>query len=129
MLDLTTVVYGPYTTQLLGDFGADVIKIERPGGDSTRMVGPERNEGMAALYLGMNRNKRSLVLDLKRAPARQALWRLIEGADMFVHNVRPQKMAALGFDPDSVMARKPDIVYGGLHGYREEGPLWRPAGL
>jgi len=128
VLDLTTVVYGPYTTQLLGDFGADVIKIERPGGDSTRMVGPARNEGMAALYMGINRNKRSLVLDLKHEPARQALWRLIEGADMFVHNMRPQKMAALGFDPDSVMARKPDIVYGGLHGYREEGPYGtRPA--
>lgn len=125
VLDLTTVVYGPYTTQLLGDFGADIIKIERPGGDSTRQVGPERNPGMAALYLGMNRNKRSLMLDLKRAPARQALWRLIDSADMFVHNVRPQKMAALGFDPDSVMARKPDIVYGGLHGYREEGPYGR----
>ena len=125
VLDLTTVVYGPYATQLLGDFGAEVIKIERPGGDQTRLVGPARNPGMGALYLGLNRNKRSIVLDLKREPAKQALWRLLGTADMFVHNVRPQKMAALGFDPDSVLKKYPQIIYGGLHGYREEGPYGR----
>ncbi len=128
VLDITTVVYGPYATQMLGDFGADVIKIERPGGDQTRLVGPKRHADMAALYLGLNRNKRSIVLDLKREEARQALWRLIDGADMLVHNMRPRKMASLGFDPDSVLAAKPDIIYGGFHGYREEGPFsGRPA--
>lgn len=128
VLDLTTVVYGPYATQLLADFGADVIKIEKPGGDQTRLVGPMRNADMGALYLGVNRNKRSIVLDLKREAPRQALWRLIGDADMFVHNVRPQKMLALELDPDSVLAAKPDIIYGGLHGYREEGPYGgRPA--
>ncbi len=128
VLDITTVVYGPYTTQLLGDFGADVIKIERPGGDQTRVVGPRRNSDMGALYLGLNRNKRAITLDLKRERARQALWRLIDGADMLVHNMRPQKMASLGFDPDSVLAAKPDIIYGGLYGYRDGGPFsGRPA--
>ncbi len=128
VLDLTTVVFGPYTTQLLGDFGADVIKIEAPGGDMTRAIGPAKNPGMSALFLGSNRNKRSIELDLKRAPGRAALWRLLEGADVFVHNVRPQKIAALGFDPDSVLGRNPAIVYGGLHGYGEDGPYaGRPA--
>ncbi|MEM7045837.1 MAG: CoA transferase [Pseudomonadota bacterium] len=122
VLDLTTVIYGPYTTQMLGDFGADVIKIEPPGGDMTRDIGIARNEKMTALFLGSNRNKRSVVLDLKREAARQALWRLIDGADMLVHNIRPQKLAKLGFDPDSVMSRNELIVYGALLGYREDGP-------
>ncbi len=122
VLDLTTVIFGPYTTQMLGDFGADVIKIEPPGGDMTRDIGFGRNPGMSSLYLGCNRNKRSIVLDLKRDNAKQALWRLIDGADLFVHNVRPQKIAGLGFDPDAVLKRNPQIIYGSLHGYREEGP-------
>ncbi|MGI9436143.1 MAG: CaiB/BaiF CoA transferase family protein [Geminicoccaceae bacterium] len=122
VLDLTTVIYGPYTTQLLGDFGADVIKIEPPGGDMTRDIGVARNKKMTALFLGSNRNKRSLILDLKREKARAALWRLIESADVFVHNIRPQKIGVLGFDADSVLARKPSIVYGALLGYREDGP-------
>ncbi len=128
VLDLTTIVFGPYTTQMLGDFGADVIKIEAPGGDMTRAIGPTRNPGMSALFLGSNRNKRSLELNLKRPAAKAALWRLIDGADLLVHNMRPKKMAGLGFDPDSVLARNPGVIYGGLHGYREEGPYGgRPA--
>ncbi|MGR9092575.1 MAG: CaiB/BaiF CoA transferase family protein [Gammaproteobacteria bacterium] len=128
VIDLTSVLFGPYATQMLGDFGADVIKIEAPGGDPTRGIGPARNPGMAAGFLGCNRNKRSVCLDLKRAPARAALWRLIDGADVFVHNIRPQKIAALGFTADDVMARKANIVYGAFHGYLESGPYaGRPA--
>lgn len=128
VLDLTSILFGPYATQVLGDLGADVIKIEAPGGDPTRAIGPARNPGMAAAYLGCNRNKRSIVLDLKRDAARDALWRLIDGADFFVHNVRPQKMAALGFTPDAVMARRDTIIYGALHGYLTAGPYaGRPA--
>lgn len=128
ILDLTTTVFGPYTTQILGDFGADVIKIEAPGGDALRGVGPARSEGMGAVFLGANRNKRSVVLDLKEEAARKALWRLIDEADAFVHNMRPKKIAALGFDPESVMKRNPRLVYGALHGYLQEGPYGgRPA--
>ena len=122
VLDLTTVLFGPYATQILGDFGADVIKIEAPGGDPVRHLGPARNPGMGALFLGSNRNKRSIVLDLKGSVGREALWRLIDKADMFVHNVRPQKIRSLGFGPDDVLRRRPIIIYGGLHGYREDGP-------
>ena len=122
VLDLTTVIFGPYATQILGDFGADVIKIEAPEGDMTRVIGPARNQGMSALFLGCNRNKRSIVLNLKRETAQRALWRLIETADMFVHNIRPQKIIELGFSPDAVLERNPKIIYGGLHGYGEEGP-------
>ncbi len=122
VLDLTSVIYGPYATQILGDFGADVIKIEPPEGDMVRAIGPARNPKMSALFLGSNRNKRSLVLDLKRDEDKHALWRLIENADVFVHNMRPKKIAALGFNPDAVLACNPRIIYGGLHGYQEDGP-------
>ena len=122
VLDLTTIVYGPYATQTLGDFGAEVIKVEAPGGDAVRQLGPGRSPRMAAVFLGMNRNKKSIVLDLKREAPREALWRLIDSAYAFVHNIRPQKILKLGFDPDSVMARNPGIVYAGLYGYRDGGP-------
>ncbi len=128
VLDLTSVLFGPYTAQILGDLGAEVIKVEAPEGDVTRRIGPGKNPGMAAGFLGCNRNKRSIVLDLKREAAREALWQLVDGADVFMHNIRPQKVAALGFGPDAVMARAPKIVYGALHGYLEEGPYaGRPA--
>ncbi len=127
-LDLTSIIYGPYATQILGDFGADVVKIEPPEGDTVRNIGPARNPRMSALFLGSNRNKRSLVLNLKRSEDKQALWRLIETADVFVHNMRPQKVAALGFDAQAVLAHNPRVIYGGLHAYREDGPYaGRPA--
>jgi len=128
VLDLTTTLAGPYASQILGDFGADVIKIEAPGGDGVRHAGPTRNPGMSAVFLGINRNKRSLELDLKTEAAREALWRLIDGADVFLHAIRPQKIRALGFAPEAVMERNADIVYAALHGYLESGPYGgRPA--
>ena len=122
VLDLTTVIMGPFTTQVLGDFGADIIKIEDPDGDMTRDIGPSKTSKMSSMFLGVNRNKRSLVLNLKKPEAKVALWKLIEGADIIVHNIRPQKIAALGFDPDTVLSKNPKIIYVGLHGYREDGP-------
>ena len=74
------------------------------------------------LFRGVNRNKRSLVLNLKKPEAKTALWKLIEDADIIIHNIRPQKIAALGFDPDTVLSKNPKIIYVGLHGYREDGP-------
>lgn len=122
VLDLTTIIYGPYATQTLGDFGAEIIKVEAPDGDAMRQMGPRRNPNMSAVFMGVNRNKKSIVLDLKRPAAKDALWRLIDSADIFVHNIRPQKIAKLGFDPDSVLARNDRIIYAGLYGYRDGGP-------
>ena len=122
ILDLTSVVAGPLATQMLADMGADVIKIEAPEGDAPRHTGPARSPGMAALFMGLNRGKRSLVLDLKIDAAKTALWRLIATADVLVHSMRPQKMAALGFAHEAVCAKHPRLVYAALHGYRDGGP-------
>jgi len=122
ILDLTSVVAGPLATQMLGDMGADVIKIESPEGDAPRHTGPARSPNMAALFMGLNRGKRSLVLDLKHARAKAALWRLIAGADVLVHSMRPQKIDKLGFPHRTVCAKHPRLVYAALHGYRDGGP-------
>lgn len=128
ILDLTSVVAGPLATQMLADMGADVIKIEAPEGDAPRHTGPSRSPGMAALFMGLNRGKRSLVLDLKVEAAKEVLWRLIATADVLVHSMRPQKMAALGFAHEIVCAKHPRLVYAALHGYRDGGPYsGRPA--
>src|SRR5579864_895724 len=112
VLDLTSVVAGPLATQMLGDMGADVIKIEAPEGDAPRHTGPARSPNMAALFMGLNRSKRSLVLDLKKPAA----------ADVLAHSMRPQKMEKLGFGPKIVCGRNPRLVYAALHGYRDGGP-------
>jgi crotonobetainyl-CoA:carnitine CoA-transferase CaiB-like acyl-CoA transferase len=128
VLDLTSVVLGPLATQTMGDMGADIVKIEGPAGDTTRYTGPKRSADMSALYMGLNRNKRSLVLDLKQDAAKDALWRLIDTADVFLHSIRPQAMERLGFGADAVCARNPRIVYAGIHGFRMDGPYaGRPA--
>ena len=122
ILDLTSVVAGPLATQMLGDMGADVIKIEAPEGDAPRHTGPARSPGMAALFMGLNRSKRSLVLDLKIDAAKDALWRLIATADVLVHSMRPQAIGRLGFGHAAVCAKNPRLVYAALHGYRDGGP-------
>lgn len=128
ILDLTTVILGPYATQILGDMGADVVKVETPDGDSTRYTGPGRSADMAALFMGVNRNKRSIVLDLKKPDALDALYALIDQADVLVHNMRPQKATKLGLSSDRVLSRNPKIVFAGLYGYREGGSYsGRPA--
>lgn len=122
VLDLSAIVLGPYASQNLADYGADVIKIEPPEGDSTRHTGPSTEAGMGAIFLGVNRGKRSVVLDLKQAADREALHALIATADVLMHSIRPQKLAAIGLDPQAVMARHPRLVYVGLHGFGEDGP-------
>ncbi len=122
VLDLTSVLLGPYATQTLGDMGADVIKVEAPAGDLTRNTGPMRHPDMAAVYLNANRNKRGLCLDLKQPAARQALLDLAAKADVFVHSMRPQAIARLGLAYEDLEAARPDIIYCGAYGYRADGP-------
>jgi crotonobetainyl-CoA:carnitine CoA-transferase CaiB-like acyl-CoA transferase len=122
VIDLTAAVLGPVATQILGDLGAGVIKIEPPEGEMMRGIGPARHPGMAAYFLNVNRNKKSLVLDLKRPSARGALLRLAATSDVLVHNMRPGAAARLGIDYPAVAARSPRIVYAWASGYRKHGP-------
>jgi crotonobetainyl-CoA:carnitine CoA-transferase CaiB-like acyl-CoA transferase len=122
VLDLTTVVMGPYATQILGDFGADVIKVEPPEGDVMRYAWPFRHPGMGTIYLGVNRNKRSLVLDLKKEPARNACLALAAKADVLVYNIRPQAMARLRLSYEEVRKANPRVIYAGCFGYSQRGP-------
>jgi formyl-CoA transferase len=122
VLDLTINVLGPLATQILGDMGADVIKIEAPDGDPMRHSGFSNNPGMASLFMNTNRNKRSVVLDLKRPAPLEALMRLVETADVLVHSVRPQTAERLGVSYAAVSARNPRIVYAYGPGYRSDGP-------
>lgn len=122
VLDLTTVLMGPYTTQLLGDMGADVIKVEPPVGDSARTIGPMRHPGMGASFLHNNRNKRSIVLDLKASEGRQALLRMAVDADVVVSNIRPKALARLGLPHSAFAAVNPRIVTVCLVGYGQDGP-------
>lgn len=122
ILDLGAVLMAPYCCQWLADFGADVIKIESPAGDTTRYTGPATEPGMAAVYLGINRNKRGIVLDIQKPEGRAVLETLISGADILVHNIRPQKLAKLELTPAAVMQRHPGLVYAVLNGFDEAGP-------
>jgi crotonobetainyl-CoA:carnitine CoA-transferase CaiB-like acyl-CoA transferase len=122
VLDLTINILGPLATQILGDMGADVIKIEAPDGDPMRHSGYSKNPGMASLFMNTNRNKRSVVLDLKRPAARDALMRLVDTADVLVHSVRPQTAERLGVSYAAVSARNPRLVYAYGPGYRSDGP-------
>ena len=128
VIDLTSVIFGPYATQTLADMGADVIKVEPPEGDIMRTAFPARNPGMSGVYLNTNRNKRSIVLNLRNAEARGALLKLVARADVLVHSMRPAAIAKLGLDYDSVCAANPAIVYASAWGFRSDGPYAdRPA--
>ncbi len=128
ILDLTSVVMGPYATSILGDLGADVIKVEPPGGDIIRGVGPSRGGGMGPMFLHANRSKRGIVLDLKTDPGRRALLRLAQTADVLVHNLRPRAMERLGLGYPALRAANPRIVYVAACGYGQDGPYAdRPA--
>ena len=122
VVDCSTVVLGPWAAQQLGDLGADVVKVEPPEGDTTRQLGPMRNPGMGAFYLAVNRNKRSIVLDLKQEPARRVLVRLAETADVLLHNYRPRAARRLGMSYETFRAVNPGIIYVGTYGFRAAGP-------
>jgi crotonobetainyl-CoA:carnitine CoA-transferase CaiB-like acyl-CoA transferase len=122
IIDMTSVLMGPYCTVQLGDMGADVIKVEPPEGDVARHIGPYRNPGMGGIFLGTNRSKRSLVLDLKAPAGREAMLRLLATADALVTNVRPLAMGRLGLSYEDVKAVRPDIVYAALVGFGQDGP-------
>ncbi len=122
VLDLTTVVMGPSATQMLGDLGADVIKVEAEAGDSMRWIGPWRNKGMGPLFLQANRNKRSVVLDLKSQTGKARAVALAREADVLVSNVRPQGLARLGLDYEALAAVNPALIYCSAVGYGAGGP-------
>ena len=122
VVDLTSNVAGPLATMILGDQGADVIKVEAPdGGDATR-AGGNRRGGFTASFLNNNRNKRSIVLDLKTRRGLEALMRLVTGADVFIQNFRPGVAERLGVGEDAIRAVSPKIVYVSISGFGEKGP-------
>jgi crotonobetainyl-CoA:carnitine CoA-transferase CaiB-like acyl-CoA transferase len=128
IVDMTTVLMGPYATQILADYGADVIKVEPPEGDIMRHAGPMRNPRMGPMFFQANRNKRSVVLDIKTAGGRDALKRLCATADVFVCNVRPAALRRLGLGPADIRAGNPRLVHLSLIGFGEGGPYsGRPA--
>ncbi|HWD59904.1 MAG TPA: CoA transferase [Stellaceae bacterium] len=122
VIDLTVAVLGPVATQILGDLGAEIIKVEEPGGEMMRYIGPTKSPAMGAYFLNINRNKKSLALDLKRPAAQQALLRLAGTADVLVHNMRPGAAERCGVSYAAVAAANPRIVYAWASGYRPDGP-------
>jgi crotonobetainyl-CoA:carnitine CoA-transferase CaiB-like acyl-CoA transferase len=123
IIDLTGTVLGPMGTQVLGDAGADVIKVEPPAGDPVRYVGPRRSHDMGAYFVNLNRNKRSVVLDLHQPAARAALLKLIDGADVFVHNMRLAAATRAGLDYAALSARNPRLIHASATGYRMRSSL------
>lgn len=124
VLDLTAVVLGPFATQTLGDWGADVIKVEPLIGDTARNSGVFRNRGMASVFLQINRNKRSIAMDLKSDDGKEVLRRLIPTIDVLVSNIRPAGMSRLGFGYDTCKALNPRLIYAVATGFGQDGP-WR----
>ena len=122
ILEMTAVVLGPWACQILADMGAEVIKVEPPRGDSNRTLGAYRNKGMAALYLTCNRNKRSIVLDVKQPDARAAVLKIAESCDVVIHNNRPQVMDKLGLAYKDFKGVNEKIIYCGTYGYGRNGP-------
>jgi crotonobetainyl-CoA:carnitine CoA-transferase CaiB-like acyl-CoA transferase len=127
VIDMTSVLMGPYATQMLGDYGADVIKIESPDGDVTRQIGPMRHPGMGPVFLNTNRSKRSLCIDLKKDAGRDALLRLVATADVLVYNIRPQAMARLNLGYEVLAQLNPRLVYAGVFGFGQDGPYAKKA--
>ncbi|AOR79945.1 CaiB/BaiF CoA transferase family protein [Novosphingobium resinovorum] len=122
VLDLTSVLMGPYATQIFADLGADVIKVESPSGDTTRFIPPGPDASRGAMFLNVNRGKRSIVLDLKQGEARAALLKMAESADVFIHSMRSSAIGRLGLDYAALKAVNPKIIYANLYGFARSGP-------
>jgi len=122
VIDMTSVIFGPLATQMLGDLGADVIKVESPEGDMLRQVQPAQTPGMGAGFLGANRNKRSITLDLKTEKDRAALLDLLDDADVFVSSVRPAALARLSLSPETLRERNPKLITLAAVGFGSDGP-------
>jgi len=122
VVDLTTMVFGPYATQIMADLGADIIKVEPPGGDPTRFINAGPAPDLGGVFTNINRGKRSVELDLTREEDRATLRKLIAEADVFIHAMRHKAITRLGFDYEAVRAIRPDIVYTNCYGYSRRGP-------
>ena len=122
VIDLTSMVFGPYATQIMADMGAEVIKIEQPGGDDTRYINRGPAPDLGAIYVNCNRGKRSVVLNLRDEADKARLRALIAGADVFIHSMRGKAIARLGFDYPAVAAINPAIVYTNCCGFSRRGP-------
>lgn len=128
ILDFTSVVLGPFATQILASLGAEVLKVETPDGDNMRHVGPMRNPAMGHIFLHANQGKRSIVLDLKQKEGHDAALRLVERSDVLISNVRPQAMKRLGLDFESLAKRNGRLIHVSCVGFDQEGPYAaRPA--
>ncbi len=123
VLDLSRVLAGPYCTMVLGDLGADVIKVESPDGDETRAWGPPFAKGESAYYLCVNRNKRSIVVDFKTTEGRDIIRGLIQRSDVLVENFRPGSLARFSLDFESASALNPNLIYCSITGFGQTGPL------
>src|SRR5215469_10783629 len=121
VLDLTTIVAGPAASMVLADLGADVIKVERPGGEDGRAMGPHRGP-WGGYFTALNRGKRSIAIDIRKPAGREAVLRIATVCDVLLENFRGGKTAALGLDETAVRARKPDIIYASLSAYGATGP-------
>lgn len=122
VVDLTAMVMGPYSTQIMADMGADVIKVEPPEGDNTRYVSAGPVPGMSGVFVNVNRGKRSVVLDLRSKEGVAALRELIKTADVFIHSMRAKAINKLGFSYQDVAAINPSIIYSNCYGYSRRGP-------
>ncbi|MGB3895053.1 MAG: CoA transferase [Mycolicibacter sinensis] len=122
VIDLTTMVMGPYCTQIMADMGADVIKVEPPEGDATRYISAGPAPDMSGVFVNVNRGKRGIVLDLRTDEGKAAMAALTATADVFIHSMRAKAIAKLGFDYPAVAALNPGIVYTNCYGYGRRGP-------
>lgn len=128
VLDLTSVILGPFATQILAQLGAEVIKVETPDGDNMRHVGPMKNPAMGHIFLHANAGKKSIVLDLKHPEGREAALKLAEDCDVFISNIRPQALARLGLDETALRQRNPGLIHVSCCGFDQDGPdAARPA--